>query len=88
MQPGLGTSNVKGEAVWGDMVQDCYRNGLKKKVRLFLIWCSAVFKVLICIFLAVNLLCFCTGRRDCFYFNSIEKISSSPALFVHPLLIL
>lgn len=78
------SSDVKGEAVWEDMIQDCYRNDLEKKAVLFLIECSAAFKVLTHTFSAVNLLCFCTGRGDCFYFNSTEKISSSQPLLTIP----
>lgn len=54
MQLGLGSSDVKGEAVWEDMIQDCYINDLEEKVGLLLMWWSAAFKGFTHILSAVN----------------------------------
>lgn len=54
MQPGLGSSDVKGEAMWEDMIQECYINDLEEKVGLLLTWWSAAFKGFTQILSAVN----------------------------------
>lgn len=60
------------------MIQDCCMNDLEKKgCTLPDMVFSVAFQVLTHIFLAVNLLCLCTGRGDGFYFNCTEEISSS-----------
>ena len=88
MRSGLGTSDVRGEAVWEDMIQECYINDLEKKASLFLTWCSAAFKGFTHIFSAVNTAMLLHRAGKLLLFQQQRKYTQQPALFARPLLTL
>lgn len=88
MRPGLGSSDVRGEAVREDVIQECYINDLEKKAGLFLTWCSAAFKGFTHIFSAVSTAMLLHRAGKFLLFQQQRKYNQQPALFARPLLTL